>query len=279
MQIEFAGKSLKIARELSLDNSFTYETSPLRCESSMGEGYLVLSFEATFGFEYQVRIACGYQSFAGQPLGGPISHDGEEIGYFLTGTISVDTVGTPSVHDLKCVMQKAKMEGRGPIGLKPLYQNPDLERRLVEAWTPTVAGLISENAAAVEKARRICIGIYVAEINKDVTRTWASLRSMIDHRDAVRHAMHDPTFRPSRVEQPGAPSSFELREFETADEYGRGLDEIVATGITMLHAETMSDDGLWIGATLVDGRRLAINVTGKGLEMRAEIDDDPSADV
>lgn len=278
MQIEFAGQPMKIARELSLDNSVTYETSPLKLESSMGDGYLVLSFEATFGFEYQVRVACGYQSFAGQSLGRPITHEGEEVGYYLTGTISVASDGTPSLGDLKCVMQKAKMEGRGPMGRKPPYQNSELERLLVEAWRPLVSEMVSSNAQAVEKARRLCIGSYVAEINKDVARMWAALKARIDNRDAARRAIHDPTFRPSRVDQPGAPSSYQLREFENPSASLRGLDEIVATGVSMLHAETMSEDGLWIGATLVDGRRLAINVTGKGLEMRAEIDDDPSTD-
>jgi hypothetical protein len=278
MQIEFAGQPVKISRELSLDNSVTYETSPLKLESSMGDGYLVLSFEATFGFEYQVRVACGYQSFAGQSQGRPITHEGEDVGYYLTGTITVAADGAPAVGELKCIMQKAKMEGRGPMGRKPPYQNTQLERLLVEAWTPVVAELLTANAPAVEKARRLCIASYVSEINKDVARMWAALKARVDHRDSARRAIHDPTFRPSRVDQPGAPSSYELREFEDADDHARGLDEVVATGVSMLHAETMSDDGLWIGATLVDGRRLSINVTGKGLEMRAEIDDDPSAD-
>lgn len=278
MKIVLNGNTLEISRGLALDDSVAYETEPLTIESSVGEGHLVLSFEATFGFDFEVRVSSGYQSFSGRPLGRPVESDGVDVGYYLSAPISFGDEGLPFTGPFRCAMQRTSVEGRGPLGRRPSHQDAVLEQRLVEAWTPVVSEVLSANAAAIEEARRACVRGYMAELDKDIARHWATLSSRIEHRDSVRRAIRDRSHRPPRVEGTGRPAGFETREFEDEALRGRGIDEVVAHGVSFLHAETMSDEGVWIGATLVDGRRISINVTGSGLEMRAEVDDDPSTD-
>lgn len=278
MKFELDGKTVEISRQLSLDDSVSYESAPVRLESPVGEGFLVLSFEATFGFEYQARLFCGYESFGGKPLGRLFMHEGEEIGYSLTFGISVGRGGGPTLVQGACVLQKARMPSSGPFGRKPAFRNEELETTLLEAWRPVLADFIADNARGVKEARKNSIAAFMRELDKDVAQLWGCLSAKIAHRDAVRRAIHDPAYRPpqSHVE---TPAGYELREFQDETLRDRGLDEVLCNGVSQFHAETMSDDGLWIGVTLVDGRRVSINVTGRNVEMRAEMDDDPSTDV
>jgi hypothetical protein len=137
-----------------------------------------------------------------------------------------------------------------------------------------VTDFLCENHAEIRAfvtrgARAIAKGLQ-----SQILRAWARLDEMVAMRDdAMRMVRHTTPLKVT----PSRPLEIECRGFQDAVGIdGEPLDEIVCTGVDNVHLETMSDDHTWIGITLLDGRRLSVQIGGEKLVVTAQIDDDPA---
>lgn len=264
MPVEFAGRTLKIVTGGPLERNSECRTTPVRIECPTGEGHLVFVLDVSAGLAF--RVVLDYC-----PVAKESGADGDDIKNLCTLAWTLSSKQGPTSHSAK---PEWMLFDLGYDGAEPCGQ--DYAGHVHKThWEQQIVSLMQANARAVDQIREMLIVEHLRELETDVSRMWETLHSKIEMRDAARRFMRDRA-SVSLSPRPGSPCGYELREFDDLPRHLHGLDEVVATGISFLHAETLSDDGLWIGATLVDGRRLAINVSGRRLRMRAEIDDDPS---
>lgn len=128
---------------------------------------------------------------------------------------------------------------------------------------PEIRAFVHRGARAIAKG-----------LQGQISRAWARLDEMVAMRgDALRMVRH---MSPLKV-TPSRPLEIECRGFQdTKGVDGEPLDEIVCTGVDNVHLETMSADHTWIGITLLDGRRLSVQIGGEKLVVTAQVDDDPA---
>lgn len=278
MNVSMFGRELKISQGLSVEGTMSYETDYVAVSSEFGPAYTALSIESGPPYQLKVVIESGYPSITNPVKGRPFSHDGEDMGYHLSARIDHTRERGLEIGAVTVTLRKSGSPTGNPRVRWPVSSIPELEAKIADAWKSHLEGLVASESAALESFRKQAMSAFIREQNRDIMQVWNQLRTRIAHRDATRNVLR-------RVVTTSTPQSLDalavnpdFRPFEDGNEETRGLDEVVSEGIAMLHAETMSDEGLWIGATLLDGRRLSFNITGTNLVMRAEIDDDPADD-
>ena len=275
MHFDLNGRQLKINRGMEFRNESVFETEPLDLFSSSGTAYLSMELEIGDDVRQSVVIESGWRSPLRKGLGDPIDVDGAAVGYRLSSEIVDGGDGTLTAGALACSLSHISEEHRHPLVGYPRIESPELEHRLLATWQPVLDLLLHESPTALREFRNVCLLERAVEMNESLMFSWALLRDGLAERDALLQAIRDPKSSPLPEADDGP--SFPNPEFRPfPGEPGRkDLDEVVIDGVAFLHAETLSDDAVWIGATLVDGRRVSLNVAGKDVRLFAEIDDVP----
>lgn len=215
-------------------------------------------------------------------------------------TVAVDLEETRATLDillyverleLRCMLYSATPAApRTAVSIITTKTGP-LNRNFAElVWEPSIGKGQSqseiEGLAAVSrflKANSVKLDHFVRkgaielalEAQKDIEKQWTTLSSLMEARDSALRTARGIELVPARL---NSSISYELRGFDNQPGSEREpLDEIVSTGVSMVHLETMDQDNTWIGIYLLDGRRLAVNISGKRQQVTAEIDDDPKS--
>lgn len=111
-------------------------------------------------------------------------------------------------------------------------------------------------------------------LQKDIALAWRRLDQVIGMRDdALLMTRNISPLKSTRTRA----MEIDCRGFDSTRSVSTDpLDEIVCTGVDNVHLETMSEDHTWIGITLLDGRRLSVQIAGNNQVITAEIDDNPT---
>lgn len=277
MNVEIAGYVLDIVPD-GFPEDDCYRTEYMEVDSHLGSAFVSLRLLSEHPFELSITVEAGYLSVAAPMRGLPIRRGQDDIGFYMVAIIETACDGGMRLGETDLHLRMHGTESDNPLFSWPRHCDPKLEAEILRAWVPVLEDLISKYAAGFEAFRVKSMAEIIRLQNEDIMEAWRGVRAMVARRDATRLALRRPGSKLDILPYRTPADNPDLRPFEDGNEDLQGLDEVVCEGVSMLHAETMSDDGLWIGATLLDGRRLAFNITGKKIVMRAEIDDDPAHD-
>ncbi len=145
------------------------------------------------------------------------------------------------------------------------------EHARASLWT--VDQLLYQNRDAIRSYVERGARELASKLQNRITTDWRKLDRLI--------GMRENAMRMTRGISPVTGSQdrlidVELRGFDDLPVSSTSaLDEIVCNAVDTVHLETMSDDSTWIGITLIDGRRLSVNISASEQVITAEIDEGP----
>jgi hypothetical protein len=273
---------------MASDDAWCFETSDAPCGTRLGEAAASFHIDGE-GSVLPTRlrlVLSGGSEHWGTARGAPLERDGKRVAWIAHA--SIDPLTGKIANGREVVVRLSEFDApaeRRVLGIRPpslsdaaLEAEVEAEARLVlDAWRRDFPGY----AARIHSAR---LRRRQADVEAEVEAQRAALLATSWHRDecarmaraAERVAQGQPAtwaLAPAPARDTPVPH-VELRGFAGAKAFdAANLDEVVVTGASMVHLETMDAGQVWIGIYLPDGRRLAVNVHGKALTVGAEIDD------
>ena len=247
------GHSLSIGRQ---DESV--EAFGILARTSAGQANLSFHFDVSEGAPPATLRAC---FVAGSRPGGSKETPGLKAGGKVLSWVAnarLDPKDGAVVGDVEVLVTEGKAVGRSIF--PPVVRDAVIDASLAEAVRECLA--FEDAGDYAGRIYRALAAWYLADVTETAELARKTFVRAARCRDVAEAAMRSPGVA---FGEAGDEPAVEIRGFVgEAGVNEERIDEVVVRGSPSFHLETMSDDHVWMGVGLADGRRVSVNVTRTG---------------